>query len=76
MYSIDLNSVWEVKNSITDRIKYAPSMFIYKDGQVIDYLDSSSDEDYDYYKSVDKLSEWFDSNIDVSLFGCQACTIN
>ena len=77
MYSIDLNDIWGTTNSITDRIKYAPSMFIYKDGQVINYLDSSKDEDYDYYKSVEKLSEWIDASIDVNLFEkCSKCTIN
>jgi len=76
MYSIDLNDIWGSDNSITNTIKYAPSMFIYKDGKVIKYLDSNSDEDYEYYKSVDKLSEWFDANIDISLFEeCSKCNV-
>lgn len=77
MYSIDLNDIWGNDNSITTRIKYAPSMFIYKDGVVINYLDSSKDDDYEYYKSVEKLSEWFDKNIDISLFEkCSKCKVN
>lgn len=76
MYSIDLNDIWGTENSIVERIKYAPSMFIYKDGEVIAYLDSSSDDDYDYYKSVEKLDEWFDINIDINEFEkCSLCTI-
>jgi len=76
MYSIDLNDIWGTNNSITNSIKYAPSMFIYKDGEVIKYLDSNLDEDYEYYKSVDKLSEWFDTYIDISLFErCTKCSI-
>ena len=68
MYSLDLNDVWKTSNSVTDRIKYAPSMFIYKDGKVIEYLESSNDDDYLYYKDTVKLSEWFDKNIDINLF--------
>ena len=68
MYSIDLNDIWESNNSVTERIKYAPSMFIYRNGKVISYLQSSNSNDYDYYKSVDKLSEWFKKNIDINLF--------
>lgn len=68
MYSIELDSIWGIKNSVTDRIKYAPSMFIYENGEVIEYLESSNGDDYDYYKSSEKLNEWFIENIDISTF--------
>lgn len=68
MYSVDLNDIWGSDNSVTTRIKYAPSMFIYKDGEVINYLESANAEDYIYYKSVEKLSEWFNTSINISLF--------
>ena len=68
MYSIDLNDIWGSTNSITDRIKYAPSLFIYKDGEVIAYLDPSSDDDTVYYKEYDKLSTWINEAIDLKLF--------
>ena len=68
IYSIDLNDIWGNDNSVTERIKYAPSLFIYKDGEVIDFLESSNNEDYPMYQSVDKLSEWIASKIDINLF--------
>lgn len=68
IYSIELDSIFKSHNSVTDRIKYAPSMFIYKDGEVIDYLDSSNSDDNDVYHKVDKLNEWFNSNIDIKEF--------
>ena len=68
MYSVDLNDIWGSENSVTSAIKYAPSMFIYRDGKVIKYLESSNVQDYEYYKSVYKLSEWFNENIDIDLF--------
>ncbi len=76
MYSIDLNDIWGTNNSITDRIKYAPSLFIYRDGEVIDYLNPSSDEDKDYYKNINQLTLWVNSKIDISLFEkCSKCTV-
>lgn len=68
MYSIDLNSIWETTNSITARIKYAPSLFIYKEGEVIAYLNPSSDEDKVYYKNYDELSSWISEAIDINQF--------
>lgn len=76
MYSIDLNDIWGTSNSITDRIKYAPSMFIYKDGQVLAYLDSSKNEDKVYYENIENLTSWISENIDINLFEkCSSCTI-
>ena len=68
MYSVDLNEIWGSNNSVTEIVKYAPSMIIYKDGKVIEFLESSNSEDYPYYKSEDKLEEWFKENIDIELF--------
>lgn len=75
MYAIDLHKIWESNNSVTERIKYAPSLFIYKDGDVVAYLNPGSDDDYNYYKDIDELSKWIASNIDISDFSCDACTI-
>ena len=66
VYSIELHGIFDDKNSVTDRISYAPSLFIYKDGQVIAYLDSSNADDYEYYKSLDKLTEWVNYYIEIS----------
>lgn len=68
MYSLDLNDVWGTSNSITDRIDRAPSMFIYKDGQVLAFLDTTKDSDYEYYKSLNKLNEWFNKYININSF--------
>ena len=68
MYSLDLNKIWGTSNSVTDVIKYAPSMMIYKEGKVVAYLDSGKDDDFPYYRSEEALGEWFIKNIDTSLF--------
>lgn len=75
MYAIDLHSIWETSNSVTERIKFAPSLFIYKDGEVLAYLNPSSDDDYNYYKDYDELTKWIASFISTSEFTCEACVI-
>lgn len=79
MYAVNLRDVFKEKNSISDRIQSSPSVFIYKDGEVAAYLDPASDDDYPIYKDIEKLSEWFENNIDIELIkkNCEsACSIN
>ena len=40
-------------------IEYYPSMVIYNKGQVVDFLDANSDEDTDYFLSVEDFTSWF-----------------
>ena len=75
MYAVDLHSIWGTNNSVTERIKFAPSLFIYKDGEAIAYLNPSSDDDYSYYKDYDELTKWVASFISTSEFTCEACII-
>ncbi len=81
MYSADLSDFFRSKNSISDRVSYTPSMFIYVDGEVVAYLDPGSDDDLPYYQSLEGLTEWFTSHLDVELIGndryeCEsACSI-
>lgn len=49
--------------NISDKIKYTPSLVIYKEGKVYKYLDADSDEDTEYYKSTTNLKEWLDKYI-------------
>ena len=35
---------------IKDKIKYYPSFAIFKDGEIVDYLDANSEEDIEIYK--------------------------
>lgn len=43
---------------IGEKIKYAPSFVIFKEGKIVAYLDAESDDDLPYYKTTDKLHEW------------------
>lgn len=57
LYKISFQNMKET--SLSEKVKFCPSFAIYKNGKLIDYLDASSDEDTDIYKSVDNFSNWF-----------------
>lgn len=57
LYKISFQNMKET--SLSEKVKFCPSFAIYKNGKLIDYLDASSDEDTDNYKSVDNFSNWF-----------------
>lgn len=57
LYSISFQNMKET--SLSEKVKFCPSFAIYKNGKLIDFLDASSDEDTDVYKSVDNFSNWF-----------------
>lgn len=46
------------KTELTEVVKYLPSAALYRDGELIDYLDAEDDGDMEYYKSVEGLKEW------------------
>ena len=45
--------------SLARYIDYYPSFAIYHEGEFVDALDANSDDDTDYYKSIDGFLEWF-----------------
>ena len=50
----------DMKNTILkDDIKFYPSLALYNDGKLIDFLDAQDDNDTNAYKDVDGLSVWF-----------------
>ena len=53
------------KTSLKDTVKFYPSFIIFKDGEVVDFLDADSDEDTKKYKELDAFKEWFESYVEV-----------
>ena len=47
------------ETELKEYIKYYPSLVIYYEGEIVDYLDTNSDSDSEYYKSVDGFKKWF-----------------
>ena len=46
-----------------DTVKYYPSLVIYHNGEIADYLDANSDEDTSYFKNADDFDTWFQSYV-------------
>ena len=60
-YTISILDVKET--SIMDSIEYAPSMMLYKDGKLVDYLDATSDEDKPALTNVDSFKIWLEEYV-------------
>ena len=53
------------KTDLKNTVRFYPSFIIFKDGEVVDFLDADSDEDTKKYKEVDAFKEWFESYVEV-----------
>lgn len=65
-YKIDFISIpfSEYKESIFyDKVKYAPSILIIKNNEIIAYLDANSDSDLEKYQDVLEFSKWLDKYV-------------
>lgn len=63
IYSISLN---EVKDKYPD-IKFTPAFLIYKDGELVSYLDANKDEDTKYYENLYNLSTYVSKYLDIEV---------
>ena len=45
-------------NDVTKKVKYAPSVMIFKKGKIVSYLDAESNEDYDRYQNKKEFRNW------------------
>ena len=55
-YKLSYNDMKETK--LKSKIKFYPSFVIYKEGELISFLDADSGNDADYYKSVSGFNDW------------------
>lgn len=53
------------ETELKEYIKYYPSLVIYYEGEIVDYLDTNSDSDSEYYKSVDGFKKWFSNYVSI-----------
>lgn len=47
-------------------VKYAPSVIIIENGNIISYLDANSDIDLEKYQDVNKFEEWLNNYVNFS----------
>lgn len=50
------------QSHLVEGLKYYPSAVIYRDGQVVDFLDADSDADLPAYESIDGFTTWLEQN--------------
>lgn len=60
-YHISSDIAKETK--IHDKVIYSPSAILVKEGEIVAYLDATSDEDLDYYKSKENFKSWLEEYI-------------
>lgn len=68
-YKIDIYSLnfEEMKNTfIHEEVKFAPSIIIIENGQIVAYLDAESDTDYEIYQDENKFDIWLNNYIYLS----------
>ena len=62
-YHISLEVAKETK--IHDKVIYSPSAILVNDGEIIAYLDATSDKDLEYYKSSNNFKTWLEQYIEL-----------
>ena len=57
----------EVANEtkIHDKVLYSPSAILVNKGKIVAYLDATSNEDLNYYKSADAFKNWLEQYIEI-----------
>lgn len=60
-YKMPYSNLKETK--LGNKIKYYPTILIFEEGGLIDYLNPDSDEHIKYYKTVEGFKEWFSSYV-------------
>lgn len=54
----------DIKNiDLGKKIKYYPSFIIYKEGEIVDYLEADKDEDTNIYKNIEDFKSWLSSYV-------------
>ena len=53
------------KTSLKDTVRFYPSFIIFKDGEVVDFLDADSDEDTNNYKILKAFKELFEGYVEI-----------
>ena len=63
IYSTQIKIAHEI--GLKEKIPYAPSFAVYKEGKLISYLDAMSDDDLGYYKTSEQFKEWLTKYINL-----------
>ena len=53
------------QTKIHDKVVYSPSAILVNNGEIITYLDATSDEDLKYYKTSENFKLWLEQYIEI-----------
>ena len=59
-----LTSDYVKETSIYETVKFFPSVIIFKDGKIANYLKYDSDEDKEFYKTYEGFEKWIRANVE------------
>ncbi|MBR1802197.1 hypothetical protein IJ768_03165 [Candidatus Saccharibacteria bacterium] len=59
-----LTSDYVKELSVYKTVKYYPSVILYSNGKITNYLRYDSDLDLEYYKSYEGFERWFNANVE------------
>ena len=74
IYQMSYSLLKDNDNIVTSHTKYTPSVFIFKDKEMLAYLDPSSDKDLQFYKTTENFSGWVAAFLDTETIKSQ--TVN
>lgn len=55
----------EKGSTLKKTVKYSPSVVIFKNGKIVDFLDTSSDDDTECFRSLEAFKAWLESYIEL-----------
>lgn len=67
VYQLNYKVIKDNDNIIKRSISYTPSLFIFKDGKCLAYLNPVGDVDKDKYHNTENLSKWINEYINVDI---------
>ena len=84
VYQVSFDLVKDLDDFVI--VRYTPSLFLYKEGKFIAFLDAGNKDDIPYYENVKNLSTWISGYLDIDIIegeavntdtGCDdsACTL-
>ncbi len=51
------------EGELAKEVEYYPSFIIYREGEIVDFLEADADEDLERYKDLSKFEDWICSYV-------------
>lgn len=64
---ISYELIRDTENEVAELVKYTPTVIVFRDGQIVDMLSPTKDEDLDHYKTLESFSSWLSESLPVDV---------